>query len=127
MGVPQKREKCIRGHDRTAPDALTKRGECRECITARNKAKWADSSYREQDKQRQLQRRYGIDLEFYEYLLAKQHGRCAICNASTTLCVDHDHLTGRVRGLLCTHCNTGLGKFADDTDRLKAAVRYLEQ
>jgi len=63
-------------------------------------------------------------------MLEQQGYRCFICNdyegvEKRTLSVDHDHESGRVRGLLCTNCNTGLGKFKDNADFLKKAIEYL--
>lgn len=78
-----------------------------------------------------LRRTYGIDIDDYEMMLARQNGTCAICltdcNRSTTkrLCVDRDHDTGTVRGLLCFQCNVGLGKFKDDPALLQAAIQYI--
>lgn len=67
-----------------------------------------------------------IDLEKFEAMLVEQDGHCAICERETEkLCIDHDHATGIVRGLLCVTCNTGLGKFKDDPERLRAAAVYL--
>ena len=64
-----------------------------------------------------------------EQLLARQGGKCAICKSNNphdkTWHKDHDHLTGRVRGVLCKPCNIGLGHFKDDIKRLRAAIRYL--
>lgn len=78
---------------------------------------------------------YGITQDEFEALLASQGGVCAICREPETarhqngdvrsLAVDHDHDTGRVRGLLCTNCNQALGKFKDDAERLQRAVEYL--
>jgi hypothetical protein len=64
-------------------------------------------------------------------LLAAQGGRCAICVGEWTghhiaPHIDHDHATGKVRGLLCVNCNNGLGRFGDDPRRLRAAAQYLE-
>lgn len=70
-------------------------------------------------------------------MLADQNGVCLICSKELIVlgsveeiqkvaCVDHCHKTGKVRGLLCRNCNTGLGSFKDDTDFLKKAIEYLE-
>lgn len=56
-----------------------------------------------------------------------QGGVCAICEKARKLVVDHDHETGKVRGLLCNQCNTALGLFKDDTVSLARAVEYLKQ
>jgi hypothetical protein len=77
-------------------------------------------------------RAYGITVEQFESMLAKQGGGCAICGQANgpgrgeRLHVDHCHSTGRVRGLLCLKCNHGIGNFSDDTSRMRAAIRYLD-
>lgn len=78
----------------------------------------------------QLKNYYGIDLKDWEALYAKQGLRCAICPAienknGRRLCVDHDHDTGRVRGLLCNRCNRALGLFRDSPTIMKKALLYL--
>lgn len=73
--------------------------------------------------------KYGITPDQYNALLDDQNGVCAICYdkciTRAWLCVDHDHKTGKVRGLLCSRCNTALGLFKDDVLRLCDAVAYL--
>ena len=72
-------------------------------------------------------KKYGITVEDYDQLLLSQEGKCACCKQHITKGhVDHNHATKQVRGILCPQCNTGLGMFNDDIDRLKMAVRYLE-
>ena len=58
---------------------------------------------------------------------AQQGGLCAICRAAPAEHVDHDHVTGRVRELLCFNCNGGLGQFRDDARVLREAARYVER
>jgi hypothetical protein len=70
--------------------------------------------------------RYGMTVKDYDDLYDQQGGLCKLCLCKSKLVVDHCHLTGRVRGLLCTKCNTGLGKFNDDIDMLKKAINYLK-
>jgi hypothetical protein len=72
-------------------------------------------------------KRYGISPAEYDALLAKQGGACAICRrrAKGRLCVDHCHVTGMVRGLLCHECNGALGWLKDDQASLVAALAYL--
>src|SRR5262245_12914083 len=75
----------------------------------------------------ELKRRYGLSAAEYEALLAEQGGACAICRkrSEERLCVDHCHLTGTIRGLLCRKCNTALGYLKDDQASLVAALAYL--
>jgi Recombination endonuclease VII len=72
-------------------------------------------------------KRYGITPAEYDALLAKQNGACAICRRRPKgrLCVDHCHVTGMVRGLLCKECNGALGYLKDDQASLVAALAYL--
>jgi Autographiviridae endonuclease VII len=72
---------------------------------------------------------FGITLETFRDLEAAQLGRCAICGGTNSsghaLALDHDHKSGRIRGLLCRKCNLGVGYFGDDPERLRAAASYL--
>lgn len=78
-----------------------------------------------------LKRMYGMTLREYTTLLLRQGGTCALCPATKArpsggyLCVDHDHNTGAVRGLLCSSCNTAIGLLGDDPKRLLEAAKYL--
>lgn len=70
-------------------------------------------------------RKYGISKEQISVLEEAQNGKCAICKVGNASHLDHDHDTGRVRGLLCIKCNTGLGMFLDRIELLDAAKEYL--
>lgn len=71
--------------------------------------------------------KYGLPEEKYQEMYAAVDGRCQICNNHhKTLCVDHDHATGKIRGLLCTRCNFGLGNLKDDVSLLNKAIIYLQ-
>lgn len=61
----------------------------------------------------------------YEALLEQQGGQCAICREKPGRYVDHNHTTGKIRGLLCNACNRGLGLLGDETKRLERAIEYL--
>lgn len=72
-------------------------------------------------------REYGLTEEQYNDMISSQNNMCAICNKTShkTLHIDHDHETGKVRGLLCSNCNTGIGFFKDDISLLNNAIDYL--
>lgn len=105
------------------------RSKCKACI-ADDSREWRQKNS-DAIRSSWLKRKYGISLADYDRLLAEQDGKCAICSVpeeETTLkclAVDHNHATGKVRGLLCTRCNTGIGNFLDDKGRLKMAIKYL--
>ena len=93
-----------------------------------------DKKNRNHEKVREnaWRRRYGITREDYEQMLKSQEGACAICRTNkvgrnhTYFHVDHDHETGKIRGLLCDLCNRGLGYFKDDFKILYSATIYLK-
>lgn len=76
-------------------------------------------------------RNYGLTAGAYHAMWVAQGQRCAICHKAGLMPgerhVDHCHTSGRVRGLLCTSCNMGLGLFKDNPDALLRAVRYVCQ
>lgn len=95
----------------------------------KERAKWR------KDSANRRFRKYGLNKEKYLKILASQNYVCAICSRPETclfkgkvktLSIDHDHKTGRVRGLLCSKCNSGLGYYEDSVDRLRNAALYLE-
>ncbi len=101
------------------------RSQCKTC------AKTRPNAY---SRHYMLQADYGLTLPEYEVMLNKQGGVCAICKKPETveiagrmrsLAVDHDHHTSKVRGLLCSRCNLGIGRFDDDADLLDEAARYI--
>jgi hypothetical protein len=104
----------------------------RDQINERSRLKWrTDPELRE--KRRLWQRKnvfkkvYGISMAEYEAMFERQGGACAICKRTgVTLCVDHSHLTGEVRGLLCSQCNSAIGFCSDDPAVLQAAAAYLQ-
>ena len=86
------------------------------------------AAYKDRDRNQRLKRNYGITIEEYNNLLSSQGEVCAICKVTPNgraLDVDHDHETGRIRGLLCMDCNVSLGRFKEDPDLLLTAMGYL--
>lgn len=118
-----------------------KRSDCRECerkqaATWRKKhpddkahqsRKWYLSKGKWKSWANAVKYKYGITLVEYESALKKQDSTCAICGKGQfkALHIDHDHESGKIRGLLCKQCNIGLGMFKDNTEVLASAIRYL--
>jgi len=83
------------------------------------------------NKRSQLKILYGMTIEEYEKMLKEQNGKCAICksrnNNGNSLHVDHNHTTGKIRGLLCHKCNTALGIVNESKTILLSMISYLEK
>lgn len=144
--------KCTRCHKKLPKEAFSLKGNSKSILATRcNECRekpavtWND---RNKDKVRlsmakfiisggaraaRLKKRYGVSLDEYDALHVAQDGCCAICKAPkpggkySFLHVDHDHETGKVRGLLCTNCNRALGYMGDDPLRLTIAAAYLSK
>jgi hypothetical protein len=101
---------------------------CLICYRAKDRVK---------SKKNRMKTRYGVSPEEYKEMVSNQFNKCAICGNEETcldsygnirpLAIDHDHVTNKVRGLLCHKCNLGLGHFQDDIDRLQSAIQYLRE
>ena len=105
-------------------------GRCRPCARARRKELY----YINPDRQRKasVKNRYGISAENWYRLFAEQEGKCLGCQRHQselpdTLCVDHNHATGNIRGLLCRKCNAALGLLRDNKETLARLQAYLER
>lgn len=121
---------------------------CKQC----RKELWAESPrgreynrryYREKlltdrfyNRKRKRFHRYGLTDENFIAMYDRQNGLCAICQEPETsviygrpktLAIDHNHESGEVRGLLCSNCNNGLGRFRDDADLLYRAAEYVKK
>jgi hypothetical protein len=102
---------------------------CRPCVIAENKDRDAKPDAADQRRNYHLQSLYGITSLEYEEMLVAQGGVCAICGKPPTtkrLSVDHDHTTGRIRGLLCIHCNFRVLGRLTNIELLRSAANYLE-
>ena len=101
----------------------------RDKILQRGRAHYRTERGRDVKRRGHFKQRYGITLEQHEQLYVIQNGCCKICGepvAYDKVCVDHDHKTNMIRGLLCNRCNTGIGLLGDTLEKIMRAVRYLE-
>ena len=137
----------------TKPKSLEQ--NCRKCRKIRQQANYAAKrvEYNQRSKQwalknlarrrtqarhSYLRKKFGMSADAYEQMRLSQNGKCLICGTIPTsridskgkergiLHVDHDHISGKIRGLLCHNCNLGLGSFKDNLTLLRQAVVYLE-
>ena len=111
------------GRNRSSSDGLT--AYCKPCHNTKSKETYTRlyGSTREYH----LRRRYGITGAELNVKVQAQGGVCLLCKERPAQHVDHDHLTGAVRGVLCSCCNQGLGSFRDRADVMRAAIDYLER
>ena len=108
------------------------RSKCKPCESARVAAYWKslpkDEQYRR--KRNNVLKPYNLTQKQFDGFMLVQGNACAICNkpfeSLTQAHIDHNHTTGKVRGLLCENCNRGLGLFYDNEYNLKTALLYLQ-
>ncbi len=107
--------------------------KCRECCSKDTKE---DRDKRQEtwgyyNRNGHLKRKYNISLEQYKEMFNVQNGCCYLCNKKVEegrmLCVDHNHSTGKIRKLLCTQCNAGLGNFRENVEVLNRAIEYVKE
>jgi len=106
-----------------------RKGRCPECKRCRKEYK---AQTREHNRWVALHRLYGVTKEQFEMMLKSQQGSCKICGTDSpgqhgVFVVDHCHKTGKVRGLLCSRCNTSIGQMDHDPGKLQLAIKYLEE
>lgn len=115
-------------HDFYKTPTGTHRRICRSCTVDGNKARDAKPDVADKKRNQHLMGLYGISSEEYEEMFKSQGGVCAVCGKppiKTRLAVDHDHVTKKIRGLLCSRCNLWvIGKFRDP-ETLLSAANYL--
>lgn len=129
--MPKRKTQC----DTEGCGNLTNGKLCKSCDRARRRS---DKTPQERRRQWHLNNKYGLTVEEFDAWWTVFKGRCGICGndmkmptntrgqALDVVAVDHDHKTGRVRGLLCNACNKGLGMFQDNVNNLKEAIKWLE-
>lgn len=111
---------------------------CRSCCSDWRREDMANDPVGRRMKRRRayLRKVYGISIETFDAILSTQGNSCAICRTELHhdtmrslkhVCVDHDHVTGAVRGILCRNCNSGIGQLRDDLRVVEAAARYLRE
>jgi hypothetical protein len=97
---------------------------CKPCFRVYNRTRKARRTQRE-IRAEGLRHWHKLSIEQYEEMADLQGGRCAACGSDSELHVDHDHASGRVRGLLCGPCNRGLGMLREDAGRILGLLRYV--
>ena len=106
---------------------------CKECHRKSSASYRKNNPNKSKERIREwwLQTQYGLSPEEYDYLWDEQEGKCAICRGKCktgrALAVDHCHKTGRVRGLLCKNCNSGIGFLCDTYTGVERALNYLKR
>jgi len=107
---------------------------CKECSKAYERKRWA-SQPQEKRRAKWLKTKYNLLYATYEQMFLEQNGKCKVCdidisittssNSHSTACVDHSHSTGKVRSLLCNHCNRALGLLKENEKVIANLLKYI--
>lgn len=123
--------------EKEATEFYAKKYSCISCVSLHNK-KWREAN---KEKKKTLNRdwwyknTYGISYDEFMSLSQKQNNKCKICSVNLVFegkskesaVLDHNHATGKIRGVLCNACNVALGHFKDNIDAINNAIRYLKE
>lgn len=122
---------CLECHEELPKSSFyAGRASCKSCVSKKTR------SYRTSNKdiikkssyKAKLKSRYGLNQEQLDDLKIKAEFKCQICKEEEVeLVIDHNHDTGKVRGMLCRYCNLALGHFKDSLERLESAINYLKE
>jgi hypothetical protein len=128
-------EKSLELFHKSPKSKLGVMSSCKKCAHQYLQEKRKDPAQKEKHKEygrrSSLKSRYGITIEDYDELYKLQNGLCKICKSTDKgtkrLSVDHNHESGKVRGLLCQKCNRGLGLFNDSIFLFTEAIKYIKE
>jgi DNA repair exonuclease SbcCD ATPase subunit len=141
-----KEDKPVEAFSRSSRNKSGRQSRCKDCFNkwyeankngvlararyARDLAAKNSDEGRMKQRAARFKRLYGMTLEEYAVMVEAQEFKCAVCgrhhdDERNGLVVDHDHITGKIRALLCDRCNVGIGNLGDDPDRLIRAAEYL--
>lgn len=117
----EKELKCLNCRERLSEDNFFNRK-----TNKLGKDIWCKKCRRTANYERYLLATYDLTIEDYEDMCETQNYKCAICKSIKHLCVDHNHITGSLRGLLCSNCNTAIGLLGDNYETIKKAASYVK-
>jgi len=105
---------------------------CKTCYRNYSNERSKDPKVKEKKRSEGLKRKFNLTLEEYDRIFDSQNGKCSICGSSNSgrtgnFCIDHNHKTGKVRGLLCHNCNLMIGNSGDSIYILLNGIKYLEK
>lgn len=134
-----KEEKPVEEFSRDKRGKFGRDNYCKKCRYKITKKYKQSKEGKENHRNNNLIDKYGISQKDYDRMFVEQDGKCAICGTENFqghlyskrkvdyFSIDHDHETGKVRGLLCLSCNIALGNFRDSIELLKKSISYLEK
>ena len=122
-----RREWTIKNKDRILEVGRNYQKKNREKLSMQARLRYRKNPQKELDRIRY--KKYGINGDEFRTILKKQGAKCPICGKDITknLSVDHDHITGEIRGLICNQCNLAIGNSEDSPSRLREMASYLEK
>lgn len=120
-----KQEKPVSEYNKRLRSKDGLRNNCKDCDHK------SEHRYRKQNPSQAalaaIRQKYGLQEHAYKEMLEKHNYQCDICESKTRLCIDHCHKTGKIRGILCGKCNSGIGLLNDNIADLEKAIRYLKK